>query len=241
MMKLVGLPIMLIAIPTLAYSQGIAIGRDYAPLDITGNWVSLITDEWQVRMMTPVRGDYRYVPLNEVGQAIADRWDPERDDSVGESCKAYAAPAIMRLPSRLRISWQDDVTLRVDIDTGTQTRLFHFGEFSEEPPSWQGSSVAVWEPSGDAAAVTDDPSTALRVDTTNLRSGYLQKNGVPFSENTYMTEYFSLLSTDDGTQYLIVQIFVDDPTYLTDHWVRTATFRREMNDESWNQTPCTAY
>src|SRR5262245_4174893 len=73
--------------------------RAAAPIDITGHWVSLITDDWVYRMITPAKGDVSYVPLNPEGRRVADAWDPARDEAAGEQCKGYAAPAIMRLPS----------------------------------------------------------------------------------------------------------------------------------------------
>jgi hypothetical protein len=224
--------------------------RAGAPIDITGHWVSLITDDWVYRMITPAKGDYSYVPLNAEGRRVADTWDPARDTAAGEECKAYAAPAIMRLPSRVQISWQDDNTLKLDIDTGMQTRLFHFGP--QEPQgarSWQGWSFADWEISGGADAIfTGAPTSlgqikrvgSLRVDTSNLRAGYLRKNGVPFSEEAFMTEYYNLIVEDDGAQYLVIQTFVKDPRYLTAHFVRTLQFKREPDGSKRTPIPCSA-
>ncbi len=227
-----------------------ASGRAGAPIDITGNWVSLITDDWVYRMITPAKGDYSYIPLNGEGRRVADTWDPARDEAAGEECKAYAAPAIMRLPSRVQISWQDDNTLKLDIDTGMQTRLLHFapGE-AQGARSWQGWSTANWEFSGGADAIfTGAPTSlgdikrigSLRVNTNNLRAGYLRKNGVPFSEQAFMTEYYNLIVEDDGSQYLVIQLYVADPRYLTGHWVRTVQFKREPDASKRNPTPCSA-
>lgn len=213
--------------------------REVEPIDITGHWVSLITDDWVYRMITPAKGDYSYVPLNAEGRRVADTWDPARDEAAGEECRGYAAPAIMRLPSRVHITWQDDETLKLDIDTGMQTRLFHFGAPEPSGPrTWQGWSHAEWQFSGDtnrqlvfARARTSlesvERSGSLRVETSNLRAGYLRKNGVPFSEDAEMTEYYNLIHEDDGNEYLVIQTFVKDPTYLSGHFVRTLQFKRE--------------
>jgi hypothetical protein len=224
-------------------------GRSGAPFDLTGHWVALITDDWVYRMVTPAKGDFSYVPLNPEGRRIAEAWDPARDEAAGEQCKGYSAPAIMRLPSRVEISWQDDNTLKLDIDTGMQTRLFHFGQ--PEPQgarSWQGWSAASWQFSGTTEQFYAGPTSlgeikragSLRVDTSNLRAGYLRKNGVPFSENAFMTEYFSLIVEDDGNQYLVIQTFVADPRYLTGHFVRTLQFKREPDGSKRNPVPCSA-
>src|SRR5690606_25145451 len=119
-----------------------------------------------------------------------------------------------------------------------QTRLLHFGDVEPGPRSWQGSSAAEWRISGDTSrrrgfyrlsGSLGDVETfgSLQVDTTNLRPGYLRKNGVPFSERTFMTEYYNLIVEDDGNEYLVIQTFVDDPVYLADHFVRTMQFKRE--------------
>jgi hypothetical protein len=226
-----------------------ATPRAGAPIDITGHWVSLITDDWVYRMVTPAKGDVSYVPLNAEGRRVAEAWDPARDDAAGEQCKGYSAPAIMRLPSRVEISWQDDDTLKLDIDTGMQTRLFHFNQREAQGArSWQGWSAASWQFSGATEQFYPGPTSlgqinragSLKVDTTNLRAGYLRKNGVPFSENAFMTEYYNLVVEDDGNQYLVIQTFVADPRYLTNHFVRTLQFKREPDGSKRNPVPCSA-
>jgi len=227
-------------------------GREASPIDITGDWVSLITDDWVYRMITPAKGDYSYVPLNAEGRRVADTWDPAADAAAGEDCKAYAAPAIMRLPSRVHISWQDDNTLELDIDTGMQTRLFHFGQSEPQGArSWQGWSHAEWQISGniDRQLVFGGARTSLqevprngslKVDTSNLRAGYLRRNGVPYSEDAFMTEYYNLIVEDDGNQYLVIQTFVEDPKYLSSHFVRTLQFKREPDDSKRMPLDCEA-
>lgn len=226
--------------------------RAAAPIDITGHWVSLITDDWVYRMITPAKGDYSYVPLNAEGRRAADAWDPARDEAAGNECKGYAAPAIMRLPSRVHITWENDSTLKLDIDNGMQTRLFRFDQPEPQGPrTWQGWSHAGWELSGniDRQLVFGGARTSLgdvarhgslRVDTSNLRPGYLRKNGVPFSEDTFMTEYYNLITEDDGNQYLVIQTFVKDPQYLASHFVRTMQFKREPDGSKRTPMPCSA-
>jgi hypothetical protein len=236
--------------PPATAPQGAVSARDSAPIDLTGHWVALITDDWVYRMITPAKGDYSYVPLNAEGRRVADTWDATRDAAEGRECKGYAAPAIMRLPSRVEISWQDDNTLELDIDTGMQTRLFHFGEREAQGPrTLQGWSYAEWEISGNIdrqlvfggarTSLDEIPrSGSLRVDTNHLEAGYLRRNGVPFSENAFMTEYFNLLVEDDGNQYLVIQTFVEDPQYLARHFVRTLQFKREPDGSKRSPMDC---
>ena len=86
--------------------------RSAAPKDLTGYWVSEVTELWRYRMMVPDKNDYEYVPLNPEGRKVADTWDPAKDQASGNACKSYGAPAIMQVPGRLHIYWQDDNTLR---------------------------------------------------------------------------------------------------------------------------------
>src|SRR5262245_11603252 len=125
--------------------------RAGAPWDPTGYWVALVSDEWRYRMLTPPKGNFDYVPLNAEGQRVVREWDPAKDEAAGEQCKAYGAGGIMRLPVRLHITWQDERTLKMDIDAGTQTRVLRFAQAgsgqvaANVESSWQGSSVADWQ------------------------------------------------------------------------------------------------
>ncbi len=117
-----------------------------APVDLTGYWVSLVTEDWRFRMVTPAKGDYASVPVNPAGRGLADQWDPDKDTAAGLQCKSYGAAGLMRVPTRLHVTWADENTLKVETDAGTQTRLLHFG--MPTPPSGdslQGFSVADWD------------------------------------------------------------------------------------------------
>src|SRR5689334_1890884 len=157
-----------------------------APVDLTGYWVSLVTEDWRWRMVTPLKGDSASVPINNAAKKLMLEWDPAKDEAAGNQCKAYGAPAIMRVPGRLHITWQDDNTLKIDTDAGTQTRALHFGAASPPAkfvPSWQGYSSARWDsgltPVGGGFGLGLGPrqgvrSRSLEVITTNLKPGYLR-------------------------------------------------------------------
>src|SRR5947207_5664615 len=119
--------------------------REGAAIDLTGYWVSVIAEDWKFRMVTPKKGVYDSLMLNAEGRRIADTWDPAKDEAAGEQCRSYGAANIMRVPGRLHITWQDDNTLKIETDAGTQTRLFHFAEAPAGEPSWQGHSTAECE------------------------------------------------------------------------------------------------
>ena len=107
--------------------------RDAAAVDLTGYWVSVITEDWKFRMVTPKKGVYQTLPLNAEGRKVGDTWDPARDEAAGEQCRAYGAGNIMRVPGRLHITWPDANTLAIDTDAGTQTRLLRFDPAATPP------------------------------------------------------------------------------------------------------------
>jgi hypothetical protein len=226
-----------------------------APFDPSGYWVSIVTEDWRYRMVTPEKGDFPGVPVNAEGRKIAEAWDPAKDEASGNQCKAYGAGAIMRVPTRLHISWVDDHTLRVETDAGTQTRIFHFGASGSEPsgaPTWQGYSAADWEgmrPRGfvvpvaagapGAPAARPKEEGYLKVVTTHLRSGYLRKNGVPYSDKTKVEEYLDSFE-ERGITWLVVTTIVTDPEYLAQPFITSSQFKKLPDASGWNPTPCEA-
>ncbi|MBI4265236.1 MAG: hypothetical protein HY657_12740 [Acidobacteria bacterium] len=219
--------------------------RAAAPIDLTGVWVSLVTDDWRWRMVTPPKGDVLYLPVNAEARKVADAWDPARDEAAGEQCKGYGAPGVMALPGRLRISWESDTTLKIEIDTGQQTRLLHFAgsTATSGEPSWQGYSEATWELPGGGRGrrgAGAPRSGSLKVVTTNLRPGYFRKNGVPYGAGAVLTEYVALLNEASGDQYLAITRTLEDARYLTGPFIRTIQFKRQRDETGWNPMPCSA-
>ena len=214
-----------------------ASARQAAPIDLTGYWVSVITEDWKYRMVTPKKGVYDAIPLSAEGRKVADSWDPARDEAAGEQCRAYGAPAIMRMPGRLNISWQDDSTLKIDTDSGTQTRLFRFGNApAPAEPTWQGHSLAQWNAAGTGSA----RSGSMKVITTNLRPGYIRKNGAPYSNRAVVTEYWDLNTLPNGDRWLTITTKVEDPLYFTRPLVTSSDFKKLSGAAGWNPTPCSA-
>jgi hypothetical protein len=215
-----------------------------APIDMTGYWVAFVNEDWRYRMVTPAKGDYRGVPITREALTIVNAWNPAADEAAGQQCKSYGAAAIMRVPGRIHVTWQDDNTMRLDTDAGMQTRLFRFAPaaVAAEKPSWQGNSTARWEragggPGGNPGA---PPRGSLTVVTTNMRAGYLRKNGVPYSENATVTEYFDVAPHPDGGQLLVVTTVVDDPRYLQQPFIVSSHFKKEADASKWDPTPCSA-
>jgi hypothetical protein len=124
--------------------------RQAAPIDLIGTWVSVVTEDWRWRMVTPPKGDVASVPVTAEGRKVAQSWDLAADTASGNQCKAFGVGGIMRQPGRLRISWQDDETLKLEFDAGTQTRIVNFDRAKQPPPekTWQGFSIGQWEGPG---------------------------------------------------------------------------------------------
>jgi hypothetical protein len=239
-----------IAAVTGAYGQGRRAPapppttREAAPTDLTGYWVSQIVDEWRFRV-TPQKGDLLYLPINAAARKVAEAWDPDKDVASGQQCKAYGAVGVMQRPGRMRITWENDTTLRIDLDSGTQTRLLHFvpDPAQKAAPSWQGYSVAKWDlPArrgfGEVGADGNRTPGTLKVVTTNLAPGYIRKNGVPYSDKAVLTEYINRLSGSQNDDYLIVTAVVDDPTYLVQPFVRSYQFKKVPDATGWDPMQC---
>jgi hypothetical protein len=219
----------------------VSTARADAPIDLTGYWVSVVTQDWRWRMVTPAKGDYASIPITLEAKKAGDNWDPARDEAAGEQCKSYGAPALMAVPTRLRISWQDASTLKVETDAGTQTRLFYFGDKRPQrgAPTWQGDSVAQWErPRAARGAAAKGGS--LKVVTSRLRPGYLRKNGVPYGTDAVLTEYWDVSADPNGDQWITLTSTVQDDRYLREPWVTALNFKKERDGAKWDPTPCSA-
>jgi hypothetical protein len=222
--------------------------RAAAPEDITGWWVSVITEDWRWRMQTPAAGDFSSIPVNPAGRKAAEAWNPDKDEALGEACRAYGAPGVMRLPTRLHITWQDDTTLKLETDEGTQTRLFHFGA---KPPantaaSWQGYSVARWDISRPTnmgfmpPPTGGKPAGSLEATTTHLKPGYHRKNGIPYSADAVLTEYFTRTNEANGDSWLLLTAITEDPQYLNSDFLISSHFKREPDGTKWIPSTCSA-
>lgn len=224
--------------------------REAAPFDLTGYWTAVVSEDWRWRMVTPAKGDFASIPLNEEGTKVGKEWDPAKDAAAGEQCKAFGAGGIMRMPTRLHITWQDDLTLKVETDHGQQTRLFRFpaprpaagpgpgGPGGGAPvlpplapmpasgaPSLQGNTAARWN------------ATTLEAATNNLVPGYLRRNGAPYSADAVVLEYWTRHS-DFGDEWLTVTTIVRDPKYLRQEFITSSEFKKLPDASKWTPLPC---
>lgn len=198
--------------------------RAAAPFDLTGYWVSVITEDWRFRMVTPLKGDYGGVPLTAEGRRLADTWD----ESMDGSCRAYGAAGLLRMPLRVRITWDSDTVLKIETDAGVQTRRLVFDKRQQPGPrSLQGFSVAEWEAEG-----------GLKVTTANMTGGWVRRNGVPYSQDAMLTEYWDRFAGPGGDEWFSVTTIVDDPKYFTQPFTTSSHFKKEPDGSRWNTSPC---
>ena len=230
-----------------AQKQPPSTPRAAAPIDVTGYWAAIVNEDWRWRMVTPPKGDYASVPLNDAGRKLADTWDTSMDGR----CEAYGAAALLRMPTRLRITWETDDVLKIETDAGQQIRRLLFGRSHQAPGtrSLQGFSVAEWErplPTGagrgGAAAPQTGPATGanLKVVTTRLSGGWLRRNGVPYSQDAVVTEYFDRFAAPGGDEWLAVTTVVADPKYLNQDFVTSSHFKKEPDGAKWSPSSCKA-
>ena len=237
---------------------------------MTGYWVALVTQDWRYRMVVPGRGEYFGIPLNQRAKDYADAWSRQKEEAAGTECSAYGAAALMEVPTRLHISWADDLTLQVETDAGKQTRLLHFTPTAaagapapdmsgaSTPRSLQGWSAASWQLAGTQSSrgmgigmggSENDPprgsgaglpaSGTLKVATTRLSAGLLRKNGLPYSDQSSMLEYWDVHKDPvSGLELLTVTTELSDPVYLQAPYVHNPIFVRETDASKWDPTPC---
>jgi hypothetical protein len=214
-----------------------------APIDLTGYWVSIVTEDWRWRMLTPAHGDYSSVPLNPAGRKVADMWTVAEDGS----CKAYGAAGLMRMPTRVHIAWASDNVLQLQSDWGEQTRMIYFqrADMPQSGATLQGSSFGEWEfplPVGGGFGRPRNappiPGGDLKVVTDNLAAGWLRRNGVPYGTHTRLLEHYQTFQDPTSKTWFDVTTQVDDPEYLMAPFITSSDFRHEPDDSKWAPHPC---
>lgn len=258
-----------LSLPMAVFAQGGRGGRGgppptakaAAPFDITGYWTSIVTEDWHVRMITAAKGDFGSgpdseglpfggggnIPYNAEGTKLGKSWDLAKDKADGNVCKSFGGGGIMRQPSHVHITWDDDYTLKMEFDNGTQTRILKFAKPAAQggaltkpapsaQPSAQGDSVAEWIIKGGTPAWPRGGN--LQVITANMTPGYYWKNGMPYSDKTTLTEHMRVLKEDNGDEWLNFSLMAEDPTYLREPWISTYHFKKLPDGLKYKPRPC---
>jgi hypothetical protein len=217
--------------------------RAAAPVDLTGYWVSIVTEDWIERMSpaSPPSG----VPRGggRGGGGARGGGAAPAGAGVTDPCRAYAAAGSLRVPGRLNITWVDDNTLEIDMDAGTQTRVLHFEP--TEPPAQrtlQGYSVARWDTGargrggrgGRGGAAAPPSWGSLEVVTTNMSGGYLLSSRSPYGQDAVLTEHFTR-HDDFGAEYFTVTAILEDDGARR---ITSSTFKKEPDGSKFTPTGC---
>jgi hypothetical protein len=230
--------------------------EESAPVDLTGTWVSLVTEDWIERMSpdSPASGSGGGAFGFGRGRGGAGAAAPAITSD--DPCAAYGAGGIMRVPGRLKLSWQDENTLLLEYDAGSQRRIIHFDN-DEAPvaagPSLQGSSTASWEgggggrrsrggpqrgfgaPADARAAAAPMPWQSLEIVTTNLSPGYLLSSRSWYGGGARLTELLRY-HNDFGREYFTVTAVIEEIGQTTS--TTSSTFKKEPDDSKFEPTGC---
>ena len=80
----------------------------------------------------------------------------------------------------------------------------------------------------------------MKVVTNRVRAGYLRKNGVPYSANTTMTEYYHRMTAPNGDVWLTVVAEITDPENLREPFVQSTHFKRLAANATFKPEACEA-
>jgi hypothetical protein len=182
-----------------------------AQVDLSGTYSQTPSQD---NTTDPFIGDYTGLPVNDAVRFRADSWTAGKWDQEQHECDPHPADYAPRAPGGLRI-WPelDPLTYAViawhtEVFTNGTARTIYMDDRPQpsaySAQTWNGFSTGKWE--GDK----------LKVTTTNLKEGWLRRNGLARSNKATLIEYF----IRHGDFLAIVSI-VKDPVYLTEPLVRT--------------------
>ena len=195
-------------------------------------------------MITAPPGDFPGLPLSPAGRAIAMAWDPKTDGS----CKAFGAAALMRIPTRVRISWADDATLKIETDNGQQTRLLHSVPAARRVrhrcraiPRPIGSGrchPTIRSGSTSQAALPRRPAARCGSSRPISAAAGCAATVCPTARRPPSPQFFDRFPVPDGSEWFVVTTQVVDPEYLLGRLVTSSHFRREPDASKWAPKPC---
>jgi hypothetical protein len=201
-----------------------------AQIDISGTWATQMHEDQPHRVPGAELGDYTGLPINDAARQKASSWDASVLSLPERMAQPHAPQYFMRGPGPdMRIQQRTDpvtgelVAYTIEGVFGRNDRIIwldgrpHPSQYAEH--TWDGFSTG------------RIVGTQLVVTTTHMKYGILQRNGVPSSPKSTMTEIF----TRHGDMLTMMSI-VEDPAYLeepmvrTQHWLLSSSIRP---DERW--------
>ena len=198
-------------------------GRASAQIDLSGEWAARLHEEVLLRRDPPGPsiGDYTGLPVNDAARLKADSWDASilslREHQTTPSTAIYWARSLanMRITTIVDDKTQQITALEIYRAPGTgaggTTRTIWMDGRPHPPDyaahTWMGFSTGHWE------------GPTLVVETTHIKMGMIQRNGLPHSDEATLTERFFR----HGDVLTLVTI-ADDPLYLEEPLVRTTNW-----------------
>jgi hypothetical protein len=194
----------------------------YAQVDLSGTWGNRVYEDFIERAPGPSIGDYLGLPLNDEARARADAWQISVQTMPERQCILYTTQYLVMGPQNLRIVSETDplsgqiVALRL---SGTVDRPPHTIWLDGRPHP---SKYAIHTSAGFTTGVWEGQT--LVAQTTHLKEGMIWRNGVPHSDQATINEFY----TRHGNT-LTITMMVDDPVYLDEPFVRSASFQLDPN------------
>ena len=189
----------------------------FGQVDLSGEWSGRYHEDQEHRIPGPELGDYLGLPINDAARLKADAWDASILSLREHQAKPHPSTYSLRGPANIRITkvfdpvTQETIGYEIFGTFGQATRTIWL-DGRPRPPSyaahtWAGFSLGRWE--GDQ----------LLVETSHLKVGWIQRNGVAHSDRATMTEHFFR----HGDVLTVVTI-VRDPVYLEEPFVRSTNW-----------------
>jgi hypothetical protein len=189
-----------------------------AQVDLSGNWGTVLQEDFPERIPGPELGDYLGLPINDANRLRADSWSGSRLTMPEQQCRVHVSPYIFRGPTNLRIWEEKDPEtqnlLAVHVYSQTyEQNMVIWMDGRPHPPeyalhTWMGFSTGKWE--GDM----------LSVFTTHIKTGWIRRNGLVESDHATLTQHY----IRHGNLLTHVSI-VTDPAYLSEPLIKTQEFQ----------------
>jgi cyclase len=199
-----------------------------AQIDLSGEWAGTFYEDLPHRGGMRL-GDYTGLPLNEAGFRKAASWDEAARSQPERQCIPHVATYALRGPATIRLQKVTDpfsgrlIAYSLTGSYGRPRTIWMDGRPHPSdlaPHTWGGFSTGRWD------------RNMLMVETTHLKTGWLQRNGAPTSDLATMTEAF-IRHADQ----LMVMSVITDPVFLGEPMVRTTNFVESLtaNANAWGQ------
>jgi len=199
--------------------------RSFAQIDLSGEWASRLHEDRPHRFEGPSIGDYTGIPLNDAARQKADSWDASiqslREHQLQPLTSIYGSHGIanLRISKIVDDATQEVVAYKIFRSPGTGgARMFwmdgraHPAEYAAH--TWQGFSTGTWT------------GGMLTVETSHVKTGVIQRDGVPHSDRARLTEHFIRHGN-----YLTVIAVIDDPVYLDEPLVRSWNYELDLGQK----------